>query len=281
MDISNFKIVVDSSADTMSFNEAPFAVAPLKIITDNKEYIDDSDLNVEQMVKDLSEYSGKSSTACPSPLDWLKAFGDAQYVFCITITGSLSGSYNAALIAKADYEENHPERNVCLIDSLSAGPEIRLIVEKIGEYINSGMNFEEISGKIVEYTKHTALIFMLESMRNLANNGRVSKVAAKAAGILGIRAVGIASDEGTLQLMEKSRGEKKALASIIGIMEKLGFSGGKVKLGHCFNKDGADKLSQLISEEFGEVDIEVYPIRGLCSFYAEKGGLMIGLEKSH
>ena len=280
MDISNFKIVVDSSADTLSFGDVPFAVAPLKIITDNKEYIDDSELNVEQMVMDLSEYSGKSSTACPSPLDWMKAFGGAKYIFCITITGGLSGSYNSALVAKEDYEENHPDCKVCLIDSLSTGPEIRLLIEKLNEYINAQMQFDDIVSEITKYTEKTALIFMLESMRNLANNGRVSKIAAKTAGILGIRAVGIASDEGTLQLMEKGRGEKKALSSIIGIMKKLNYSGGRVRIGHCLNTQCAQKLSDLIKEEFGAADIEIYPLRGLCSFYAEKGGLIIGIEKN-
>ena len=120
---------------------------------------------------------------------------------------------------------------------------------------------------------------MLESMRNLANNGRVSKIAAKTAGILGIRAVGIASEEGTLQLMDKCRGEKRALSSIINIMKKSGFKNGKVRIGHCLNVSAADTLKNLINSEFGEVDINVYPLGGLCSFYAEKGGLIIGFEK--
>ena len=279
MDKSSFKIVVDSSADTYEWESMPFAVAPLKIITDNKEYIDDIELNVEEMVNELASYSGKSSTACPSPIDWLKAFGDTQYIFCITITSGLSGSYNSAMIAKNDYEEHNVGRKVCVIDSLSTGPEMRLFIEKINEYIDIGLNFEEITEKIKEYSQKTGLIFMLESMRNLANNGRVSKIVAKTAGILGIRAVGIASEEGTLQLMDKCRGEKRALSSIINIMKKSGFKNGKVRIGHCLNFSTADTLKNLINSEFGDVDINVYPLGGLCSFYAEKGGLIIGFEK--
>ena len=279
MDKSEFKIVVDSSADTYEWESMPFAVAPLKIITDNKEYVDDIELNVEEMVNELASYSGKSSTACPSPIDWLKAFGDTQYIFCITITSGLSGSYNSAMIAKNDYEEHNGGRKVCVIDSLSTGREMRLFIEKINEYIDIGLNFEEITEKIKEYSHKTELIFMLESMRNLANNGRVSKIAAKTAGILGIRAVGIASEEGTLQLMDKCRGEKRALSSIINIMKKSGFKKGKVRIGHCLNVSAADTLKNLINSEFGNVDINVYPLGGLCSFYAEKGGLIIGFEK--
>jgi len=279
MDKLDFKIVVDSSADTYEWEGMPFAVAPLKIITTDKEYIDNIDLNVEEMVNELVSYSGKSSTACPSPIDWLKAFGDTKYIFCITITSGLSGSYNSAMIAKNDYEEHHNGCKICVIDSLSTGPEMRLLIEKINEYVNSGLNFEEIVEKIKEYSNKTGLIFMLESMRNLANNGRVSKIAAKTAGILGIRAVGIASEEGTLQLMDKCRGEKRAISSIINIMRKSGFKKGKVRIGHCMNYSAAETLKTLIDSEFGDIDIKVYPLGGLCSFYAEKGGLIIGYEK--
>ena len=124
------KIVVDSSAN-LTFGCPHIASVPLKIITDEKEYIDDETLNVSAMVWDLQSYTGRSSTACPSPQDWLEAFGDKPYVFCIAITSNLSGCCNAAYIAKADYEQEHPDRKVCVIDSLSTGGEMELIAEKI------------------------------------------------------------------------------------------------------------------------------------------------------
>lgn len=275
---TEIKIVADSSADLTSFTGTDFASAPLKIITSQNEYVDDKNLDVEGMVNELIKYSGKSSTACPSPIDWLKAFGESKYIFCITITSALSGSHNAACIAKVDYEEQHPDRKVFVIDSLSTGPEMQLIIEKINSYIKENKSFEEICNLITPYTKKTALIFMLESMRNLANNGRVSPITAKAAGLLGIRVVGKASDKGQLEVLEKSRGEKKALISILSCMKKAGFKGGKVKIGHCLNIDGAEKLKSLISEEFKNTLIEIYNCRGLCSFYAEKGGLLVGFE---
>ena len=84
------RIVTDSSSDILTLPKVEFASAPLKIITAEKEYIDDERLNVRQMVDELSEYNGKSSTSCPNPADWLNAFGDAEQIFCITITGTLS-----------------------------------------------------------------------------------------------------------------------------------------------------------------------------------------------
>lgn len=279
MDISAVKIVSDSSSDTLSLDGIPFANAALKIITDDREYVDDHQLNVIEMVHDLAHYSGPSGTACPSVGDWLNAFGDAEWVFCVAITSGLSGSYNSAVNAAQTYEEEHPGRKVCVIDSLSAGPELRLILEKLRELILAGKEFDEIKAEIANYQQRTGLLFMLESLTNLANNGRVSKLAAKAVGVLGIRVLGKASDQGTLEQLNKCRGEKHALPKLVELMRELGHCGGKVRIAHCFNGVAAKKLKEILEQDFPSIDVDIYAARGLVSFYAEKGGLLVGFEK--
>ena len=123
----NVKIVADSSANLPALAGIAYASVPLKIVTDEKEYVDDETLDTAAMVADLEAYKGRSGTACPSVGNWLDAFGDAEYVFTVAITSNLSGCHNAALQAKAVYEEQHPDRHVCCLDSLSTGPEMVLI----------------------------------------------------------------------------------------------------------------------------------------------------------
>ncbi|MBQ8448360.1 MAG: DegV family protein [Clostridia bacterium] len=274
------KIVLDSSADMPKAQSIPLASVPLKIITAEKEYVDNEKLDVGAMITDLRSYSGKSSTSCPNPQEFLEAFGDADYVFCITITGSLSGSNNAANIAARQYEEAHPGRKARVFDSLSTGPELVLLARKIEEEIISGKEFSEVCDIADAYLKKTGLLFMLESLKNLANNGRVSPIAAKMSSVLGIRVVGKASDAGTLQPLNKCRGSKKALATIWEHMKNEGYRGGKVKLAHCNNEAAAKALTALINAEYPGVKPEIYPCRALCSFYAEEGGLLVGYEKA-
>ena len=276
----DLKIVADSSADLFSLEDFPFAAAPLKIVTSEKEYPDTAETDIAQMVDELAQYKGRSTTSCPSPNDFLSAFGDAENVFCVTITSGLSGSNNAANIAAQDYMEQHPERKVFVLDSLSAGPELTLSVEKVREMAENGEGFESICEKIVEYSKHTGLIFMLESLRNLANNGRVKPIVAKAAGLLGIRLVGKASDEGTLEPIEKCRGEKRAIAELLNQLKTLGYVGGKVSIGHVFNENAANELKAKILAEYENAQIEIHRLGALCSFYAEKGGMIVGFEKA-
>ncbi len=273
-----YKIVADSSADVRSMQDVAFASAPLKIITSEKEYVDDEMLNVDEMVTDLLSYKGKSSTACPSAGDWLEAFEDAQRIFCLTISGSLSGSYNAAQMAKQDYEDRFPDRRVYVIDTLSAGPEVKLLIDKLAELIQEGNDFDTICAKIDQYRKKTHLLFMLESLKNLANNGRVNAAVAKVIGLLGIRMVGKASDVGTLQPLDKCRGEQNALKAIVKHLYEMGYEGGKICIAHCLNEAAALQLKAQILKDFIHAKIEIYRTGGLCSFYAERGGMLIGFE---
>ena len=274
--MTDIKIVLDSSADLMEMQDVDFACAPLVISTAERDYIDDASLDVAAMANELYNYKGRSRTSCPNVEDWLAAFGDAKRIIAITITGSLSGSFNAARNAKNAYEEKYPDRQVFLIDSLSAGPEIALMAERAREMILAGREFEQICEGIKNY--NAELLFVLESMKNLANNGRVSKLAATAAGMLGIRAVGRASEEGTLEMLSKCRGTPKAIEVLAGYMRDMGFSGGRAIISHCLNEPMAERLRAAILSAYPEADVAIRECRGLCSFYAERGGMLIGFE---
>lgn len=279
--MNNIKIVADSSADLINFapDNIAFESVPLKIMTDENEFVDNKDLDIKQMVEYLQNYKGKSSTACPSVMDYLDAFKDAQYIICVTITGTLSGSYNSACVAKQEYEKKYSDRKVLVINSLSAGPELKLTVEKAVELINDSKDFDHISKALNDYYCETGLAFSLECLNNLARNGRVSPLIAKVAGLLGIRIVGKASDVGDLQQQDKPRGQDKAIETLVNNMIKEGYKGRKVRIDHCFNEDGANKLASIIKEKFNDADVKIDITYGLCSFYAENGGMLVGFEK--
>lgn len=273
----SFKIISDSASNLLEFSGVDFTSVPLKIVSGTNEYIDNAELDVAKMVEQLAESRQKSCTSCPNFQDWLDAFGDSAEIFAVTITGALSGSYSAAVQAREEYIKEHPAAKVCVIDTRSAGPEMQLILEKLREFSISGVSFEEAERRIKDYIKGTHLFFSLQSLTNLARNGRVNPAVAKLAGVLGIRIVGFA-DDGTLAPAHKCRGEKRALDTIKNEMKKLGFKGGKVRISHCFNPESAKELKEMILAEFAQSDIDILPCTALCSFYAEKGGLLVGFE---
>ena len=273
------KIVSDSSSDVVSLQGIDYACAPMKIVTAQREFVDTPDMDVDEMAEFLYNYKGQSKSSCPNVNDWIEAFGDADDIFCITITSGLSGSYNSACSAKDLYEAEHEGRRVFVLDSLSAGPEMALAIEKMQACIEGETSFEDTCATLNEYAKQTGLLFMLKSLKNFANNGRVSPAVAKIAGIMGICIVGKASDEGTLEPLHKCRGEGRSLDAILGDMEAAGFKEGKVRIAHCQNPEGAERLKAMILEKHPASTVTIHKHRGLCSFYAEVGGVLVGYEK--
>lgn len=273
-----FRIVADSSANLVAADGAELASVPLSITAGSRTFVDSETLDVQEMMDFLAAHKGRSTTACPGPGDWCAAFGGAEQVVCVTITSGLSGACNAARIAAEDYERQHPGRRVLVIDTLSTGPEMELIVEKLRQLHHQGLTLEEMDGEIARYRKSTHLVFSLQSMRSLVNNGRVSPAVAALAGLMNIRLVGIASEEGTLQPVRKCRGEKRTLEGLLTVMEEHGYAGGKVRIAHCGNPEAAGALAEEIRRRHPDADLSVWPTRGLCSYYAEQGGILIGYE---
>lgn len=274
----SIKIVSDSAANLTEFSGLDFVSVPLHIIVGDKEFVDESGVDVKAMQAAIDSFKGKTSTACPSPQDWITAFGDTEDVFCITITSGLSGSYNSACTAKQMHEQEYPDRHVYIIDSLSTGPEMVLYVEKINELAAKGMNAAEINDYMMKYTKNTRLCFSLASLNNLARNGRVNPILAKGVGLLGIRIVGIASEEGTLHPQHKGRGDKKAIEHMIATMKEHGYKKGRAIIAHNDNLAGAEELKAQIVAEFGKFNGFIHQTTALCSYYAERESLLVGFE---
>ena len=201
-----YGIAIDSGCDLRNLDlwgaeTCAFGLAPLKLVIGNKDFVDNSSLNIEQFMEEVEAYKGKSGSAAPSPGEWMDAFEQADGIFAFTITAALSGSYNSAETAKHMILEKHPEKKILIMNTLSIGPETSLLVRKTMEYIKKGMEFDAICEAITAYAKTTKLLFILEHMDNLIKNGRVGRIQGSLAGLLGIKILGRASEEGKLDLL--------------------------------------------------------------------------------
>lgn len=272
------RIVSDSSSDLLELPDVDYRTVPLKIMFGGNEYIDQKGTDCERMVLDLQGHAGPSTTSCPNVREWLDAFEGCDEVFGVTISSGLSGSYSSAVMAQEEYLGSHPDAKVHILDSLATGPVLRLLIDKLRELILEGRDFEGIKQEMAVYQKRTRILYSLESLNNLARNGRVNAHVARIASALNIRVIGHASDEGKVELLHKCRGEQRALKTIVSEMGARGFFAHKVHIDHCLNISAAAKLKNLIESAFPDSMVQVHPCGALCSYYADKGGLIIGYE---
>ena len=243
------KIITDSSSNLIDLPKHNYSSVPLKILIDDNEYIDDKRINIDNLIAALKK-SHRTSTSCPGVKEWLDAFVGNDERFVITITSALSGSYTSAHVAAETYLKSHPNAKIHVIDSLSTGPKIRLMVEMISDCIDNGDDFETIKSKITEYQKKTYLIFSQQSIDRLASSGRFVTAISRVVNAIGIRIIGESTSSGTVNVIGKCRTEKNALSSLFKEMKRKGFKGGKVCITHCKNILAAQTLKNFILKEF-------------------------------
>ena len=272
------KIIADSSADIKAVEGVCFQSVPMTIRAGGRDFVDNEQLDTAAMLDFLASHNGPSGTACPGPENWMSAFEGADEIFVVCITGSLSGTWSSAMAARELYLQTHPDVKIHVFDSLSTGPEMLLLIEKLASLIREGKSFDEICAAGEEYLSSTHLLFILRSVHNLAQNGRVSKLVAGAIGILGIQILAVASEQGTIEPVEKCRGDKKARSAMVQAMYERGYRGGKVRISHAQNSEAAIAIERALRERFPLADIKTRLCGGLCSYYAERGGVIVGFE---
>ena len=274
-----WNIVADSSCDLKASDiqsqQLHFEVVPLKIIIGEDEYIDDGNLSIPQLLQDMDACKTGSS-ACPSPEDFKRAFETAECTVCVTISGQLSGTYNAALLGRSMVLEEYPDKQICIIDSKGASGMLALIVLRAQQLIEAGKSFEEVSAALREYQASLRVVFTLSNFGNLIKAGRMSPFIGSVLTGLGIHVIADATPQGTIHVAGKAKGENKTIKHIVRMMgEAKDVTGLPVLISHCENLAGAMKLKQAILAELPVADVTLMSCKGLCTYYAMEKGLIV------
>ncbi len=274
-------IVADSSCNLRHYQPVTpglqFRIAPLKVNVDGTEYIDDENLDVSELNKAVASSSQGSNSSCPNAGEWANLLRCADNVIAITISANLSASHEAAVMAREIVCSENPDANILVINSRAAGGKLELLVQRIDEFISSGTcSFADVCAFAESLEQRSTVLFSLSHYDNLVKAGRMPRLAGSLASRMNIRMLGIASDEGTIQVVGPTRGDRKTYAKIVSKMEQEGFDGGLVYIDHVENEKGAQALSELIRATWNTAEIHVLPCGGLCSYYAESEGIIIG-----
>ena len=275
----SFRIIADSSCDIFELerkiDNLYFNTVPFVITVDGKDFVDDEKLDVNELVEAMAS-SSKSHTSCPSPADWIREFGAEGEVFALTISSNLSGSYNSACTAREMVLEKDPGRNIEILDSRGTGPSLSMTIDRLCELIGRGLSFNEVKAEIHNFMEDHKLIFALSSYHNLVNNGRMPRIAGVVLGHLGLWGVGIASEEGTIKMKKIAKGGKKTLQVILNDFRERTADKDSIVISHCQNESLALSLKKAIDTEYPGKIVKIIPTRGLCSYYAERGGIIVG-----
>ncbi|MBR2660605.1 MAG: DegV family protein [Clostridia bacterium] len=276
----NWHLVSDSACDLYRLEggaeKMDFSTIPFTIRIGGKEYIDDAQMPITEMLEANETHAEMAQTACPSPEAWREQFSAPGPVIAFTISSALSGSYNSACTGRDMLLEEEPDKEIAIIDTKSTGPEEAMLIWHARDLILEGKCLKEIEKALNETAGKIHTIFALSSYHNLIKSGRVSRLIGFIAGHLGFWGVGVGDEKGEIAIRGKARGSKSMIRFLVEEIRKVGPAGKQIVISHCQNEKDALSLKAALETAFAGIEVLVQPTRGLDSFYAERSGLIVG-----
>lgn len=278
-----WNIVTDSSSDVLksSFQSerVNFVSVPLRIQVGEQEYVDDEMLSIPELLRAMDAEKSASSTACPSPEAFARAFEQGECTVCFTISGNLSGTYNAAVLGREMVLEEHPEKKICIIDSKSTAGAMELLIRKAQAWMEAAagpQDFDGICDGLRMYQASQRTVFTLEAYDNLIKNGRMRPLVGNLLHTLGIHVIADATPQGTIHVCGKAKGELRTFKALVKHMgESKDCTGAEVVIHHCENLGGAMRLKEVILADLPVKEVTFRSCRGLTAYYAMQNGLIV------
>ncbi len=275
----DYRIIIDSCGDlTQEMKEDPHIVSvPLTLRVGEVEIIDDETFDQKDFLARVAACEECPKSACPSPDHFLRACGDADRVYIVTLSSELSGSCNSALLAARMFEDEHPGHRCYVFNSRSASVGQTLIGLQIRDLENMGASFDEVVAGTEAYIEKQHTFFVLDNLDTLRKNGRLSRIKAFMASALKIKPVMGSTPEGAIAQLDQTRGANKALKLMCTIAAKdvrLG-SVRRAAVAHC----NCEERGLLVAEEVKRLllipEVIVVPAAGVTSMYANDGGVVL------
>ncbi len=281
----SFRVVIDSCGELPENlrGDDRIVSVPLGLQVGDVFFVDDEKLNTKILLEHIAAYEGCPKSSCPSPDAYMEAYHcDAERVYVITLTSKLSGSYNAAVLGKNLYEETYGEKQIYVLDSLSASSGMTNMLLEIFRLEENGLAFDEIIECIEKFRDERILYFVLDNLETLRKNGRLSGLKAALATTMKIKPI-CKAIEGEVAQAGQAIGNRKALSKMVEMaledVEKAGKKPEECNLiiSNCNCPERAELVKNMFMAKGQYKAIYMNDMGGLSSLYANDGGIIVSL----
>lgn len=238
---------------------------------DGKQYVDD----LGQAVSSKDFYSAMANgamtrTAQINAYDFEKFFEpfleEGKDVLHLLLSSGITGTLASASIARENLKEKYPDRKIYLVDSLAASSGEGLLVDKLADLRDAGMNAEELYRWAEENKRQVQHWFFSTDLQYYIRGGRISRTAGAVGTVLGICPLMNVSHEGKLIPREKIRSKKRVIKAIVDKMELTANDGldydGPCYISHSDCLEDAQQVAALVESRFPKLsgNVRIYNI---------------------
>ncbi|WP_042142415.1 DegV family protein [Paucisalibacillus sp. EB02] len=282
----SIQLMTDGGADIPKelMDAVNIKVIPLYLNFKDEQFKSGVDLDLQSFYKKIEEKKELPRSAAPSPNDFYEGYKQvdpSKSILMISLSGGLSSTYENAIAGKELLLEEEPNRKIEVINAKTASGGQALLLIEAHQKIQENYSLEEIVLHLNKMVKHTATLFVLKTLENLVLGGRIDKVKGTFAKTLNIKLLMKASDEGTIEVAEKVRGDKKSIRRFVDqIGEYVKTVEDKVLImTHCNAAERAKSVLADIKEKYSFKETYITEMGPLISTYGGEGALVIAFFK--
>ena len=249
------QLFTDTSANlpVEIIDEYGIEVVPFSYTIDGVEYIPEREFDGKAFYAAMRAGSEVKTSMVNAGtfIERFKAALDAgKDVLYIGMSGGISGTANAALMAKQELDEEYPDRKIVVIDTLAASLGEGLFVVKAAEQLRDGVALDAIEEDIRAQVPHMCQSFTVDDLKYLKKTGRVSGAAAIIGNVLSIHPILIGDYEGKIVVKSKVRGMKRTLDALAERYAKLVLNKAEtIGIAHADNEEGKAYLVQRLRDK--------------------------------
>lgn len=272
------KIITDGSADMPQgfFETNDIEQVPLTVSFGEEQY--SSDMDNKQFYQKIKSSPKLPMTSSPSPYTFTGAYeraGKSSDILVLALSSGVSSTYQHAKLAADAWESEGGSIEV--IDTRTASVGLGLLTYKAALLAREGKTLQQISHAIRDYQKRLPTHIFLETLENVIKGGRLDKVRGTIASVLNVKLLMKATEDGTIDVMEKVRGSQNALRRMIEKIEdaKLDFETAVLAIAHSNCEARAKELLEAILKRYPFKDTHIAEMGPVIGTYAGEDGIVI------
>jgi len=210
-----FAIVCDSTHDLPPdiTQKLRLTVVPFTINFGTDSSLDDGVMTLEEFAELLDRYEkgkGYPTTAAPAPSRFAEAFMShvkqgLSRILTITLSRKLSKTYDAAVEGAEMVEQEYPDSEIEVVDSLSGSMGEGMLVLEAARARDLGHPLQEAKHLVQEMRGRLRLLATLETTKYLLKSGRVRPFQHMLGSALQIKPI-ITTRDGAMALYSRMRG---------------------------------------------------------------------------
>ena len=273
-----YRLICDSCTDlpTELKTDRCIRKVPLTIQIGPETVVDGEDFCQGELLQKMRAWPDAPKTACPSPSMYLEQFLDGGDNYVITLSSQLSGSYNAAMQARAIYREEGGTGNVHVFNSRSASAGQAQVALLVRELAARGLPFTQLVEQAEAYISRMKTLFVLENLDNLRKNGRLTRMQALVTGALRVKLLMGGTREGEIEKLGQGLSIRQTLGRMVAYMGKnVGSMGRRLVITHCNCLERAEYVRDQVKQKGLFDEIIIAATGGIATVYANDGGVVV------